>query len=90
MVNLLEEKPSLEKSGKSGTKTFTFDEALHSWVREGETEITVILYTGNESSFRADEFFYALSGMKEQLSEDMRIIKKYQYTAVDGKLEIVG
>jgi radical SAM family uncharacterized protein/radical SAM-linked protein len=90
MVNLLEEKQPLEKRGKSGIKIFLFDEAVHSWAREGKMKITIILYTGNESSFRADEFFYALSGMKEQLAEDMRIIKKCQYTAVDGKLEIVG
>lgn len=89
MANLLDCKNSLEKNGKNGVKNFPFEEAAHSWARTEDNEISIILYTGHESSFRADEFFYALSGMKEELVENLRITKKSQYSLFEGKLKVL-
>lgn len=89
MTDLLEGRNKLEKKGINGVKIFSFEEAVHSWSRTGDREITIILYTGHESSFRADEFFYSLSGMREELMENIRIIKKSQYSIFEGELKIL-
>ncbi len=89
MANLLDCKKELEKKGKNGVKIFSFEEVVHSWYRTNDNKISIILYTGHESSFRADEFFYALSGMKEELVENLRIIKKSQYSLFEEKLKVL-
>jgi len=89
MLEHLDRKEDVVKTGKSSVKTFTFDEAVHSFEASGENGIKVILYAGNESSLRVDDFFYELSGIKDFLVENMRVIKQAQYSVKGGLLEIV-
>ena len=89
MLEHINRKEDVVKRGKSGVKTFTFDEAVYSFEASGETGIKIILYAGNEASLRADDFFYELSGIKDYLVENMRVTKQAQYSLKSGTLEIV-
>jgi len=79
---------SIIKRGKNGEREFPMSEVMHSWDINGN-ELYVVLYTGNESSMRADEFLRAVTGLEQVPSEGISVTKVCQYTKTGQGLELL-
>lgn len=79
---------SITKHGKNGDKVFPLDQVLHSY-ETGQDSLEFILYTGNESSVRADEFLRTLTGSEHVLSTGVTVTKVCQYTKTESGLEVL-
>lgn len=79
---------SITKRGKNGVKEFTIREVLHSYALEGN-RLDFILYTGNESSIRADEFLRGVTGMEHVPDAAVQVVKICQYMRSESTLQVL-
>jgi hypothetical protein len=71
------------KTGKKGKQTYPLNAILHSYKADDES-ITLILYIGNESSVRVDEFLTTVTGEQDIYGAGINIVKMAQF-AVGAK-----
>ncbi|HPS57877.1 MAG TPA: TIGR03960 family B12-binding radical SAM protein [Spirochaetota bacterium] len=79
---------SITKRGKNGEKEFPLREVLHSYEIDGN-RLDFILYTGNESSIRADEFLRTVTGAEHVLSTGVSVTKMCQYVKTESGMEVL-
>ena len=79
---------SITKRGKNGEKDFPLEEVLHLYEVEGSS-LDFVLYTGNESSIRADEFLRTLTGSEHVLSTGVSVTKMCQFTRSESGMTVL-
>lgn len=83
---ILSQDGMITKHGKTGDREYPMHEVLHSY-QSGEACLEFVLYTGNESSIRADEFLRAITGSEHVPGGGVRVTKLCQYTRGESGLE---
>ncbi|HNX24451.1 MAG TPA: TIGR03960 family B12-binding radical SAM protein [Spirochaetota bacterium] len=78
------------KKGKKekGEQEYLLKEILNSYKVEGHS-LTVILYTGKESSVRIDEFLSGITGIPDISGSGVKIVKQCQYKLEGEALELI-
>jgi radical SAM-linked protein len=83
ILSFLSNSETFTKSGKKKEQAYTLNEVLHSYKADdynaGAEAITLILYIGNESSVRVDEFLAAATGEPDIYASGISIVKLGQY-----------
>ena len=88
IVSFLNSSETFTKSGKKGLQTYPLSEVLHSYKADAyhagaynadAASLTLILYIGNESSVRVDEFLAAATGEPDIYGVGISIVKLGQY-----------
>ncbi|NLV66666.1 MAG: TIGR03960 family B12-binding radical SAM protein [Spirochaetes bacterium] len=78
----------ITKRSKSGARDFPLSEVLHAFEIDGDI-LDFVLYTGNESSIRADEFLRTLTGLEHVLSTGVHVTKICQYVKTESGLDVL-
>lgn len=76
------------KRGKKGEREYPLEEVLKSFGIEGGA-LRFMLYTGKESSVRADEFLSGITGIDDITGSGIRITKQCQYRIEGGVPELI-
>jgi radical SAM family uncharacterized protein/radical SAM-linked protein len=74
---------TITKRGKNADRDFPLSEVLHSYAIDGDS-LNFVLYTGRESSIRADEFLRTLTGSEHVLSTGVHVTKVCQYAKTES------
>ncbi|MCL1864288.1 MAG: TIGR03960 family B12-binding radical SAM protein [Spirochaetes bacterium] len=84
IMSFLSNSETFTKTGKKGEQTYPLNEVLHSYKTDDKT-VTLILYIGNESSVRIDEFLARVTGEPDIYGSGISIVKLGQY-GKDGEI----
>jgi radical SAM-linked protein len=88
ILSFINDNKTFTKNGKKGKQTYPLNEILHSYKADDET-ITVILYIGNESSVRIDEFLKTVTGELDIYASGISIVKLGQYRKNGDTIELI-
>jgi radical SAM family uncharacterized protein/radical SAM-linked protein len=88
LVKDLNSRVSFVKKGRKGVQEYPLSEILYLYSIEGHV-LRIVLYTGKESSVRADEFISVIAGIDDIYSKGIRIIKQCQYRLNEDSIEII-
>ncbi|MCL2155799.1 MAG: TIGR03960 family B12-binding radical SAM protein [Leptospirales bacterium] len=88
ILSFLSNSETFTKSGKKGKQTYPLKEILHSYKADDEA-ITIVLYIGNESSVRVDEFLKTVTGEQDIYGSGINIVKLGQYKKTGEELELI-
>jgi radical SAM-linked protein len=74
IISFLNSNETFTKVGKKGERRYPLNDILHSY-KADEESITLILYIGNESSVRIDEFLKAVTGEQDIYASGISVLK---------------
>jgi len=83
IISFLSSNEAFTKRGKKGERTYPLSEILHSY-KADEEAVTLILYIGNESSVRVDEFLATITGEADIYGAGISIVKQGQFMLGSG------